>query len=167
MIANEQQRAIVSRQLEELEAWRDQVLHESPQTPFQTQVEAAGIEKMMARLQEEISDYESARAGEIPPVVTARVQDDSLSEIAGALVRLRIARGLRQEDLARALGKSQPSIARWEAEDYDGYTLKELSRLARALGYQLRLSFVTPDGPNEPENPGDQTASLSRPHNSQ
>ena len=48
------------------------------------------------------------------------------------------------------LGKSQPSIARWEAEDYDGYTLKELSRLAKALGCQLQLSFVTPKGAAEP-----------------
>ena len=53
------------------------------------------------------------------------------TEVASTLVRLRLARGLRQEDLARALGKSQPSIARWEAEDYDGYTLKELSRWLR------------------------------------
>src|SRR5438552_1782499 len=99
----------------------------------------------MARLQEEIAAYESAKGGPIPGVVTAQVRDDSFAEIATALVRLRIARGLRQEDLAQALGKSQPSIARWEAEDYDGYTLKELSRLAQALGYQLQLSFVTPD----------------------
>lgn len=146
MIANEQQRAIVSRQLGELETWRDRVLRDSTQSPFQTQLEAAGIEKMMARLREEMETYDSAKAGRIPPVVTARVQDDSFTEVASTLVRLRLARGLRQEDLARALGKSQPSIARWEAEDYDGYTLKELSRLAQALGYQLQLSFVTPDG---------------------
>ena len=151
MIANEQQRVIVSRQLGELEAWRDRVLHDTTQSPFQTRVESAGIEKMIARLQEEIEAYESAKAGQIPPVVTAHVQDDSFAEIASTLVRLRLARGLRQEDLARALGKSQPSIARWEAEDYDGYTLKELSRLAKALGYHLQLSFVTPDGSAEPQ----------------
>ena len=54
MIANEQQRAIVSRQLGELEEWRDRVLHDSTQSPFQARVEAAGIEKMMVRLQAEI-----------------------------------------------------------------------------------------------------------------
>jgi ribosome-binding protein aMBF1 (putative translation factor) len=151
VIANEQQRAIVSHQLQELEEWRERVLRASSQSPFQTQVEAAGIGKMMARLQEEIEAYETAKAGQIPPVVTAQVQDDSFSEVANTLVRLRLSRGLRQEDLARALGKSQPSIARWEAEDYDGYTLKELTRLAKALGYQLELSFVTPAGSTEPQ----------------
>jgi ribosome-binding protein aMBF1 (putative translation factor) len=152
MIANEQQRAIVSRQLAELAERRDRVLQDSTQSPFQTRIEASGIEKMIARLQEEIEEYEGAKAGNLPPVVTAHVRDDSFTEIADTLVRLRVARGMRQEDLARALGKSQPSIARWEAEDYDGYTLKELSRLARALGYTLELSFVTHAGGAEAEH---------------
>jgi len=65
-------------------------------------------------------------------------------EVTAALVRLRLARGMRQEDLARASGKRQPSIARWESDDYDGYTLKELNRLARALGRELEVSFVLP-----------------------
>ena len=95
MIANEQQRVIVSRQLGELEAWRDRVLHDTTQSPFQTRVEAAGIEKMIARLQEEIEAYESAKAGQIPPVVTAHVQDDSFAEIASTLVRLRLAGDVR------------------------------------------------------------------------
>lgn len=55
MIANEQQRAIVSRQLGELKEWRDRVLHDSAPSPFRVRVEAAGIEKMVARLQEEIA----------------------------------------------------------------------------------------------------------------
>src|SRR5947208_13383926 len=75
MIANDQQRVMVSRQLQELEAWRDRVLHDSTQSPFQTRVEVAGIEKMLARLREEIEAYESAKAGQVPLVVTAQVQD--------------------------------------------------------------------------------------------
>jgi ribosome-binding protein aMBF1 (putative translation factor) len=144
VIANDQQLAIVSRQLRELEAWRDQVLERTTLRPFQKRITVMGIEEMIARLQEQIQEYESARSGALPPVLTAEVQDDSFAEVATALVRLRVAQGLRQEDLANALGKQQPSIARWEAEDYDGYTLKELNRLARALGRQLRISFVAP-----------------------
>lgn len=63
MIANEQQRGDVSRQLGELAEWRDQVLTEPTPSRFQVRIEVAGIEKMMARLQEEIDSYENARAG--------------------------------------------------------------------------------------------------------
>jgi transcriptional regulator with XRE-family HTH domain len=74
-------------------------------------------------------------------------------EVTAALVRLRLARGMRQEDLARASGKRQPSIARWESDDYDGYTLKELNRLARALGRELEVSFVLPGAAEGEEAP--------------
>ena len=60
MIANEQQRVIVSRQLGELEEWRDRVVRFA-RSPFQIQLEAAGIEKMIVRLQEEIEAYDDAR----------------------------------------------------------------------------------------------------------
>src|SRR5262249_4286116 len=150
MIANDQQLTIVSRQLNELTAWRNRLLQEPSTNRFQTQLEVAGIEKMIARLQEEVTAYEEARGGHVPPVVTGQVRGGSFAEVAATLVRLRIARGLRQEDVARALGKRQPSIARWEAEDYDGYTLKELSRLAEALGCQLNLSFVSARASEEP-----------------
>ena len=149
MIANDQELAIVSRQLEELRSWRDQVLKGDRERPFEVHLVAAGIEKMIARLREEIEAYEDAKAGRVPPVVTARVRDDSFSEVTEALVRLRLARGMRQEDLARAAGKRQPGIARWESDGYNGYTLKELNRLARALGRELEVSFVLPNATKE------------------
>ena len=105
MIANEQQRVIVSRQLGELKAWRDRVLHDTTQSPFQTRVEVAGIDKMIGRLQEEIEAYKSAMAGHIPRVVTAHVQEDSFAEIASTLVRLRLAQGLRQEESRPGVGQ--------------------------------------------------------------
>jgi HTH-type transcriptional regulator / antitoxin HipB len=149
MIANDQQFAIVSRQIQELKRERDRALEVAAEKPFQAHLEAAGFEKMIARLQEEIEEYERTKAGEVPPIVTARVHDDSFAEVTEALVRLRLARGMRQEDLARAAGKRQPAIARWESDDYDGYTLKELNRLARALGRELEVSFVLPNATKE------------------
>jgi DNA-binding XRE family transcriptional regulator len=151
MIANDQELAIVARQLDQLKTQREKVLELASEKPFQARVEAAGIEKMIARLEEEIEAYEGAKAGRVPPVVTARVRDESFAEVTEALVRLRLARGMRQEDLARASGKRQPSIARWESDRYDGYTLKELSRLAKALGRELEVSFVLPDASGNEE----------------
>jgi DNA-binding XRE family transcriptional regulator len=158
MIANDQQLTTVARQIRELRDWRERVLEEPSAAAFQKQIEAAGIETMIIRLQEEVETYEAARAGRVPPVVTARVRGDSFAEIAAALVRLRVARGMRQEDLAQAVGKRQPSIARWETEEYDGFTLKELNRLAGALGRELQVSFVEPEAekeaPTQPDEAG-------------
>jgi len=143
MISNDQQLKIALRQLGELEGWRTRVV-EAPGDEFQTRVEAAGIGKVIDRVREEIETYRKAKAGRVPRRVTARVNGDSCAEVAAALVQLRVAKGMRQEDLARSLEKPQPSIARWESDDYDGYTVKELNGIAEALDRQLEISFVAP-----------------------
>jgi hypothetical protein len=60
MIGNEQEFEIVSEQLQELKGQRDSILGGSGDT-FRSHVEIAGIEKMIARLQEEIDEYKKSR----------------------------------------------------------------------------------------------------------
>ncbi len=62
MIENQEQLAVVSRQLADLKAWRERVLVEGRGDAFQRELEAAGIEKMIARLQEEVAGYEATGA---------------------------------------------------------------------------------------------------------
>lgn len=64
MIANDQEFEIVSRQLQELKAQRDSLLRGPTQTPFQSHVELAGLEKMIARLQGEMDAYEPSPSKE-------------------------------------------------------------------------------------------------------
>lgn len=144
MIANDQQLGAASRELEQLEASRARVLNKDGLTEFQRRVEVTGIGKMIDRIKEEIDAYTKAKSGLIGAVVTAQVKDGACSQVAGALVQLRVSKGLRQQDLAQLLGKPQPSIARWESDDYDGYTVKELANLAKALGREVHISFVEP-----------------------
>lgn len=69
MIANVQESETVLRQILELKAQRDSLLRDPAANPFQLHVEVAGLEKLAARLQEEIDAFEagqttSSRAGE-------------------------------------------------------------------------------------------------------
>jgi len=58
MIANDTERAVVARQVDQLKADRDALAREGAPDTLATRVEVAGIEKMIARLQEEIDAYE-------------------------------------------------------------------------------------------------------------
>ena len=58
MISNDQELDVVSQQLQQLKLQRDSILRKTSDTPFRLHVEVAGIEKMIARLQEEIDAYE-------------------------------------------------------------------------------------------------------------
>lgn len=61
MIENDEQFEVVSRQLQELKSQRDHLLQNGAE-PFQTHVEVAGIEKMIVRLEEEISAYQKLKS---------------------------------------------------------------------------------------------------------
>ena len=71
MIANDQELAVVSRQLQELKARRNKMLREGVAEGFQLHVEVAGVEKMIARLQEEMDTFENSKRGQ----VTVKVQE--------------------------------------------------------------------------------------------
>lgn len=62
-------------------------------------------------------------------------------EPAYQLARLRIAKGLTQEELAERSGLKQPNIARMETGKATP-TLDTLRRVAAAMGYRLDVRFV-------------------------
>ncbi len=58
------------------------------------------------------------------------------------IARLRHERGLSQAELAGRVNTSQSVISRYEAADYDNYSLETLRRLADALGADLRIELL-------------------------
>ncbi len=63
MIVDDQAFTVVSRQVQELKAQRDLLLREAREKPFHAHMEVAGLEKMIARLQEEIEAYVNRQSG--------------------------------------------------------------------------------------------------------
>ena len=83
MIANVQELETVLRQVLELKAQRDSLMRDPAANPFQLHVEVTGLEKMAARLQEEIDAFEAAetrsiRAGDS---AAAQLRRDALTGI--------------------------------------------------------------------------------------
>jgi len=56
------------------------------------------------------------------------------------LIALRIARGLKQKDLAEALGVSEPQVSRDENNDYHGITLHRYARILEVLGVEEHVA---------------------------
>lgn len=65
--------------------------------------------------------------------------------IAKAIAGARAARGMTQAELAEKIQCQQENIARLESESYEGYTVKQLQRIAEALGVRLEINFVRAD----------------------
>lgn len=63
--------------------------------------------------------------------------------LAFQIRHLREARGMTQEDLARATDKAQETISQWENPSYGRYTMSTLKQLAGAFDVALLVRFVS------------------------
>jgi len=66
-------------------------------------------------------------------------------DVALQLAALRQQAGLSQKELARRLKTSQQHISRLESPGYEGHSLNNLRRVARALHARVRVVFEPDD----------------------
>lgn len=65
-------------------------------------------------------------------------------EVAHQIVKLREKLGISQAELARRMGTKQQTISRLESGDYEGFTLKTLTKIAEATKTELVIDFRKP-----------------------
>lgn len=63
--------------------------------------------------------------------------------IGEELARIRHQRKITQLELAEKVHTSRSAIARYESGNYSRYNIHTLLKIARALGRNLKISFVT------------------------
>ena len=135
MIQNERQYVVTKKQLQMLEASLAEA-HANP-NPAQPEVirQAGlnGIRFLIEDLEAEIAEYERLRDGQVTSLPLASV----LEELPSALARARVARGLTQRDLARALGTTEQQVQKDESGGYARASLTRLRRVAEVLGLRL------------------------------
>ena len=67
-------------------------------------------------------------------------------ELADRIIELRKKAGLTQEELAKRIHTSQPSIARLESGSYRNVSLSFLRKVGNALGVEPHVNFRRPGG---------------------
>ena len=101
-----------------------------------------GLRQLVHETVHAITAWEQAESDQLPPVVGARNERTGKLELPRLLRLLRRAASLDQGELAARLGTQQANISRWEREGYDRYNLRQLERIADALGCDLEVSFM-------------------------
>lgn len=86
-------------------------------------------EGMVRQLEEELQEYDQLKSGglKLPKI-------DRLNEIAPFVVKLRIAKGVSQTELANRLGISKQVISRYEESDYQTVGITRLQEILDAIG---------------------------------
>ena len=90
----------------------------------------------LAELKDDVEEYERLKRGEVSEELI------DLSGLGRTLIKLRIASGLSQKELAECLGVHESQVSRDEKNEYHGITAERASRIVRALGYRLRSEVL-------------------------
>ncbi len=138
MIKNERQLEHTKRKLRELEEDLGRVREKYGSEKKRVALLSQGYVEHIAQLKAEMEEYEKAKTGPLPGVLQAH----DAAEISRQLVRLRIGRGLTQGELAARIGCKQADVSRLEREDYRGYTISQLKKVAAGLGAKIELSLI-------------------------
>jgi ribosome-binding protein aMBF1 (putative translation factor) len=77
-----------------------------------------------------------------PEVKKAFDEEGVFADIAIQVARMREQEGLTQGQLARRIHTKQQAISRIESLNYRGYSVRTLSRIARAMKRGLKIEFV-------------------------
>ncbi len=91
------------------------------------------MDQRMDVVRHQLDENEALRAG-------AAARTFPLSDLGVALVRLRIACGLTQRDLARALGVDESTVSRGERRLYRGIGIDRARRILDALGLDVEVT---------------------------
>jgi DNA-binding transcriptional regulator YiaG len=95
--------------------------------------ELDGIRSQIEELESEIREYEDLQEKTPEQIVLASVED-----LPETMVRMRIVRGLTQEQLAERLGIKPQQVQKWEAGAYRRATYSRILQVAKALEFDIQ-----------------------------
>jgi len=127
MIKSDAQR---ERALVQIEGFRQAFAKVEGGTPGKRSAAIRGsYQSMIRQLEDELREYDRLKSGEL-----TLPRFDRLDQIAPFIVKIRIAKGVSQTELARRLGVSKQAISRYEESDYQTVAISKLQEILDAIG---------------------------------
>ena len=129
MIKNERQYAVTRSWVRKFEAaMADMDLEPASGADRIQMAVRTGIQSKTDEMKVDIAEYESLMSGKIPHVDTG-----NLEELPEALIKMRIALGLTQRELAERIGIHEQQVQRYEQTDYESASYVRLMDTYAAL----------------------------------
>ncbi len=134
MITNEVQYRLTKARLAQFEQAVASLERELvPPDRKRRELELGALRSQASDLDAELREYEVLRSGSLTSFEAL-----TLADLAGALVKARIAKGWTQRQLADELSVAEQQIQRYEATGYASASLARLCDVAEALGTEVR-----------------------------
>jgi len=134
MIKSDAQR---DRTVAQIEGFRQALAKAEVEEPGKRSAAIRGsYEGMIQQLEDELREYDQMKSGEL-----TLPHFERLDQIAPSIVKIRIAKGVSQTELARRLGISKQVISRYEESDYQTVSIARLQEILDAIGIKTVVSL--------------------------
>ena len=134
MIKTEAQRERTAVQIEGFQKALRQIAKED--TGKRAAAIRSSYEGMISQLKDELREYDQVKAGKFRMPAIER-----LDHIAPLIIKLRIAKGVTQTELAKRLKVSKQVVSRHEEDEYQGVSIVRLQEILDALGAKARIGL--------------------------
>lgn len=138
-IHSDQQYKRELKQLESLEKQRKDIIEDLTNQGYnqiQIDISLMAINKIHFSLKYDIELYEKAMNGDFDQETV------TMSQLGSYLIKMRIYKGITQEEMSEQLGISQVQISKDEKNEYQGIGTSKLNRILRVLGIE-KLTIIS------------------------
>jgi DNA-binding XRE family transcriptional regulator len=139
LIKSEKEYKRLKEQVERNEKWIQEErerLTKQGMKPELIQIAVGIAEGFTHNWRKELEEYERTVNGDFDPHTC------SLDDIGRHLIRLRLWKGLTQEDLAKRLGVTNSQVSKDERFEYQGASMEKIKKVLKAL--EVDLIFASP-----------------------
>ena len=151
MIKNEKQYKITKKKLDGINQ-KITIMHaEGDQLSIKSQLILASLTDMSDDMNNEIAEYELLKKDKAK-ILKAR----SLSELPSLITEYKIALGLTQKEFSQKIGMKEQQLQRYEAENFQGISFKNLLKILQAIGLNIVIKDTHLEKFSKEGVPGDQ-----------
>jgi HTH-type transcriptional regulator/antitoxin HigA len=134
MIKSEAQK---ERTIAQIDGFRQALAKVAGEKPGKRSAAIRGsYEGIIGQLEDELRKYDELKSGglKLPKI-------DRLDQVAPFIVKLRIAKGVSQTELAQRLGVSKQVISRYEESEYQTVAIARLQEILDAIGVKTIITL--------------------------
>ncbi len=135
MIKSEKQKTKTLKIIENLKKDRDKFLEISQNLPKEViEAHVGSTDSMMGELERELKEYEELKIGKFK-----LPKNISFIELLRSLAKIRISRGLSQQNLANLIGVSKQQLNRYEEHDYQNIGVEKINMILEAFNINFDI----------------------------
>lgn len=136
MLKNEKQYRITKKKVEALREKISAFKAEESLSAAKQLILVSLIE-MSTDMEKEMAEYELLKANKAK-ILKSR----SLSELPSLITEYKIASGLTQKEFSRKIGMKEQQLQRYEAENFQGISFKNLIKILQAIGLDVIIKDI-------------------------